>query len=191
MRANREKNRDVLLAQRRAHYQNNKYKILTKQREWSKANKGKMQAWLKEYNAKEEVKKRTALSQAAYRKRHPERFQTSKFKEARKRTVAKFKKSPKGKICAIHSAHRRRAAKMNTEYPATAKQLAELKAKAKGICYYCGKKVKKLTFDHINPLGLSGPHSIDNLVMACLPCNLSKNDTPPEVYARRIGLLLI
>jgi len=46
-------------------------------------------------------------------------------------------------------------------------------------CVYCGKKVKKLTKDHIIPLSRGGNHTMDNVVPACFSCNSRKKAGPP------------
>jgi len=47
------------------------------------------------------------------------------------------------------------------------------------ICYICRRKfcdVEYASIDHVRPLSVSGENGIDNLVIACLPCNLAKNN---------------
>ncbi len=41
-------------------------------------------------------------------------------------------------------------------------------------CQYCGKRTHDLTLDHVTPRNKGGPHSWDNLVSACKPCNHHK-----------------
>jgi 5-methylcytosine-specific restriction endonuclease McrA len=44
-------------------------------------------------------------------------------------------------------------------------------------CGYCGApsdEKGRLTIDHLHPLVQGGPHTVLNLVPACLKCNLSK-----------------
>ncbi|NEQ45305.1 MAG: HNH endonuclease [Leptolyngbya sp. SIOISBB] len=42
-------------------------------------------------------------------------------------------------------------------------------------CQYCGSR-KQLTLDHVIPRSKGGPHSWDNVVTACAPCNNAKGD---------------
>lgn len=42
------------------------------------------------------------------------------------------------------------------------------------MCQYCGKKTRQLTLDHIMPRFRGGPHTWENLVSACVPCNRRK-----------------
>ena len=41
-------------------------------------------------------------------------------------------------------------------------------------CAYCGRKIKKLTKDHIIPVSLGGVNTIDNIVPCCRKCNSKK-----------------
>ena len=41
-------------------------------------------------------------------------------------------------------------------------------------CQYCGSRPHFLTIDHVRPRHLNGPHSWENLVAACVPCNRKK-----------------
>ena len=42
------------------------------------------------------------------------------------------------------------------------------------VCVYCGDGDTELHIDHIYPWSRGGTHHIDNLALACPPCNLSK-----------------
>ena len=46
------------------------------------------------------------------------------------------------------------------------------------VCAYCGA-AGKLHWEHIIPVALGGPDSIDNMVRACAPCNLEKGARDP------------
>jgi 5-methylcytosine-specific restriction endonuclease McrA len=41
-------------------------------------------------------------------------------------------------------------------------------------CQYCGKEGKDLTIDHVMPRSKGGPHTWENVVSACIPCNHRK-----------------
>jgi len=43
-------------------------------------------------------------------------------------------------------------------------------------CIYCDKEVEELTIDHIIPLTKNGRDDIENKVLCCLECNMSKNN---------------
>ena len=52
----------------------------------------------------------------------------------------------------------------------------------KNACQYCGKRIPKadLTLDHVVPRSRGGVDSWDNLVLACMPCNIRKANRTPE-----------
>jgi len=55
----------------------------------------------------------------------------------------------------------------------------------KNTCQYCGKRCAKcdLTLDHVTPRSRGGRDSWDNLVLACVRCNIKKGDqTPAEAH---------
>lgn len=52
------------------------------------------------------------------------------------------------------------------------------------VCAYCGATAH-LHWEHIVPLALNGPNSIDNMVRACQACNLAKAARDPyQWYAK-------
>jgi len=46
-------------------------------------------------------------------------------------------------------------------------------------CVYCGRATRDLTLDHVMPRHRGGPHTWDNLVSACKPCNHRKAGRTP------------
>lgn len=55
----------------------------------------------------------------------------------------------------------------------------------RNLCQYCGKHFPKshLTIDHVVPQSRGGADTWENLVLACLPCNVRKaNRTPDEAH---------
>lgn len=87
--------------------------------------------------------------------------------------------------------HKRRAILRGLESKATAGQIREAKAKAKGKCFYCSMRVEMLTIDHILPICSGGSHTLDNIVFACHACNSRKSGTHPNTFGREFGLLLV
>ena len=59
-------------------------------------------------------------------------------------------------------------------------EIADLVSSYGGLCVYCMAPYEHL--DHVEPLSMGGMHSISNLVPACAPCNLSKNNKPMLVW---------
>jgi 5-methylcytosine-specific restriction endonuclease McrA len=61
----------------------------------------------------------------------------------------------------------------------TAKQWQEMKAHYGHKCVYCGRKMQRLTMDHITPLIHGGSHTLSNIVPACHSCNSRKGKGQP------------
>ena len=47
-------------------------------------------------------------------------------------------------------------------------------------CQYCGQKNKKLSIDHVLPRSRGGTDSWENVITACLQCNVMKGNRTPE-----------
>lgn len=70
-----------------------------------------------------------------------------------------------------------------------------LLAKWGRTCAYCGKQDAPLNIDHIHPRSRGGSDRIDNLTLACVPCNQAKNAIPileflkakPALLAKILG----
>lgn len=84
---------------------------------------------------------------------------------------------------------RRRAALRSVEYDPLV-SIEALILRDGSTCAYCGTAVStggewdtKASVDHVVPVSCGGPHTFDNTVVACLPCNTSKNSRTPEEWA--------
>jgi 5-methylcytosine-specific restriction endonuclease McrA len=64
--------------------------------------------------------------------------------------------------------------------------MAAVKSKPFARCYYCNAKVStdKIHFDHMIPLSKGGPHSVENLCVSCVLCNLSKGAKQIDEWQR-------
>jgi 5-methylcytosine-specific restriction endonuclease McrA len=51
-----------------------------------------------------------------------------------------------------------------------------LRARQRGYCFYCSKKMKVEHLEHVIPLSRGGKHSLGNIVLACSHCNHRKSD---------------
>ena len=49
-------------------------------------------------------------------------------------------------------------------------------------CVYCGMRSGPLTCDHVVPVSRGGSSTFDNLVTACLACNLAKSTMTPKEW---------
>lgn len=62
--------------------------------------------------------------------------------------------------------------------------------KTKGRCWYCGDEVKpssdyyrtRQNIDHMTPYSRGGSNGLENLVLACCPCNAEKGAMTLEQY---------
>lgn len=80
-----------------------------------------------------------------------------------------------------HASQKRRAliAKATINLKSIEMFYKEVRARETAYCYYCGIGMhpSQVHFDHIIPLAKGGMHCVENLCVACTPCNLSKHDT--------------
>jgi 5-methylcytosine-specific restriction endonuclease McrA len=58
-----------------------------------------------------------------------------------------------------------------------------------GRCFYCTKTpaLADLTIDHAQPAAAGGRDDIQNLLIACRPCNQAKGGKPIELFKREGG----
>lgn len=69
-------------------------------------------------------------------------------------------------------------------------QLAEWKEKQIKKCYWCGSEcIHNYHVDHYIPLSKGGLHELDNMVISCPHCNLTKNAKDPYEFALSKGML--
>ena len=54
-------------------------------------------------------------------------------------------------------------------------------------CRYCGMTEGPMHIDHVLPHSRGGATALDNLVVACAPCNLKKRTRTPEEMGWRVG----
>lgn len=61
-------------------------------------------------------------------------------------------------------------------------------ARDEGHCQYCGKKysTSELTLDHVIPRSLGGATTWENIVCACVGCNVRKGGRRPEQAGMRL-----
>lgn len=84
--------------------------------------------------------------------------------------------------------HRRNARKLSAGGSFTAAEFAEVCARQKSRCFYCGKKAK-LEADHYEPISRGGSNSIENIRGACRDCNVRKCAKHPVDFAIERGFL--
>jgi len=97
--------------------------------------------------------------------------------ESMARSQVKWRKNNKRKVNSYHkvSRHKRRATIKEARGSFANQELAERWQLFDYRCVYCGSKRKKLTIDHWIPLSRGGTNYIENIVPACVGCNLRKH----------------
>ena len=111
------------------------------------------------------------IKSQAYRLAHPEK--------ARKSSAEYIRMHPEKNRAGVA---RRRARKKGAPInDLTAAQWQEIKAAYGHRCVYCGRKMQRLTQDHITPLSQGGSHTVSNIVPSCHSCNSKKRTGPPLI----------
>lgn len=56
------------------------------------------------------------------------------------------------------------------------------------VCFYCGRDCTDGSFeiDHFYPLARGGKHELENLRIACMPCNRRKNARDPQEFIKSL-----
>jgi 5-methylcytosine-specific restriction endonuclease McrA len=170
--------REERLAKKRAYYLANREKALATIRAWFASH----QEEVKDY------RQRTAAERNrknhAWREANPERvreynatYSATHRESERQRARRRYQENPEP-FYAKNA--RRRARKLNAPMnDLTASQWNEIKAAYNFCCAYCGRKMKRLTQDHITPLTKGGSNTASNIVPACRSCNSKKHTGPP------------
>ncbi len=85
---------------------------------------------------------------------------------------------------------RRRARKLQVPVnDLTGIQWLAIKAHYGNRCVYCGRKMQRLTQDHITPLSKGGSHTLSNVVPACQRCNSKKGVKSPLIPIQPLLLI--
>jgi len=135
-----------------------------------------------------------AKEQYAYENRdHDEAFRAfhrwhqSIAPEMFKRHKTKYAASAKGKVTLRTGTHKRRALLANARTTTTKQELSTL-IESTGECFWCSKPLdSEYHIDHFYPISRGGDNSIENLVVSCPHCNLSKGAKDPLEFAKLIG----
>jgi 5-methylcytosine-specific restriction endonuclease McrA len=118
-------------------------------------------------------------ARARYRLRHPDRVRESsaKWTAAHPEQVnatrrARYADNPAKPLA--NNARRYALRKGAERCDLTDTQWETIKAQYGYCCAYCGRKMQRLTKDHITPLSAGGPDTLWNIVPACRSCNAKK-----------------
>jgi 5-methylcytosine-specific restriction endonuclease McrA len=160
-----------------------------KGREWQRNHEKteSRQNWLQIYNQREPYKERHRKRMIIYRQTEEGKLyqefyrQTDTYKNAQLNYVSSGKRliqrraylqSIEGIIYKARMRTKRRE-RMQTDHPITATDWLNILSEHDYCCHYCGTQTT-LTMDHVIPLSKGGKHIKENIVPACLPCNLKK-----------------
>lgn len=109
--------------------------------------------------------------------REQQRERRSSDREAYCAYMRAYRKTPTGRANVKNGFHRRRA-RERAAYPnmLTAGQWRDIVSYFGNACAYCLRSDAGLTQEHVVALSRGGMHVADNVVPACLACNLRKGD---------------
>ena len=115
-----------------------------------------------------------------WREENPEKWRASR---------SRWRANNPDKVRAIHrnTSHKRYRQKSGG---IGAAELLAWEAAQRKVCHWCGVRCKTWHVDHRTPLAKGGRHDLDNLVIACPSCNLSKAARDPIEFAQSLGKLL-
>lgn len=175
-----EKNIEKIRYQKRQSYKRNFEKISLK----AKENYPKVKEERKKYLSEYYKKNREKILQKASEYFNENKEKVYKYKKKWVKTEIGILNAKKGK------ANRR---KREDTY-INRKELQEV-IKKQPKCYWCNCKIdyknsKSFHFDHYVPLAKGGSNTVDNLVVSCPKCNMSKKAKDPYEFAKSIGRLL-
>jgi len=107
-------------------------------------------------------------------------------KDDKKKQVSKWKKSNPNKCRQYEHRRRKRINYAGGDF--TAEELEERIEEQGFMCFYCSYPLEDdYHADHFIPISKGGSNNIDNIVVACKSCNLSKNDKDPYEFMSSIG----
>lgn len=83
------------------------------------------------------------------------------------------------------SAEERRRQRLQTSESEWLRLCGEVYRRDGEVCRYCGA-TERLSIDHIHPRARGGTNDLNNLCVACIPCNSSKCDRPLSEWRGRL-----
>ena len=159
-------NPESFRARSHAYYAANKERIKEKSAQAREPHRAEAREVTRQWRLKNAERHRA--NARAWREAHPEaaRAMNARWGKAHPEAVQQMKE-------------RRRARKANASVnDLTADQWCEIKAAYGYRCVYCGRKMQRLTQDHLTPLSKGGSHTASNIVPACHSCNSKKHTGP-------------
>jgi hypothetical protein len=135
------------------------------------------------------------LSAKQFRHAHREKIKAEKraYAEANREKIRLKKRAyAQSHRAQCNVANQRRKAQKQgvTRNTLSTAQWQEIKEAFGHRCAYCGRKMARLTQDHITPLSQHGDHHVHNIVPACKSCNSRKYTGPPPTPVQPLLLTL-
>lgn len=163
----------------RIYRQENHQRVL----EWKRAD------WFKHH---EKNLRRLADRRPQHKKRHRETA-NSWYEDNRALTIKRARQWAKDNpeqnklLCRVKEA-RRRARIRDSKGNHTRLDIERQLNGQKHRCWWCNRSLKKINWhvDHREPIALGGSNGPENIVIACAPCNSSKNAKTPQEWAGRL-----
>lgn len=159
--------KECLAKKAREKYQVNRDSEVERSKKWNKNNASKVA---------ENMRKYRVLKKEQYLKNRKE---------------WQLKNPDKVKIYNARKHAKRRCSIEKTEFKLTEIEWNNIIINQKYKCFYCLKKMKKPTIDHVIPLAKGGSHSKENIVASCLTCNCSKGKKDISEFAKFKGMLIL
>ena len=185
----RQENAEAIRIKRKIYDNKNKEKIRASDKEYRRNNSDK----IKEYSKEHYEKNKEKIREQKKKYREENKIKIKEYRQKNREAISKrnsiYRQTEDYKISKRNSSHKRRAiiksGNINTI------ELKELLNNTKH-CYWCNKKLNenKIQIDHYMPLSKGGTHTIDNIVISCPKCNLTKNAKDPYEFALSKGRLL-
>ena len=192
-RAYREAHRAELAAKKRAYYAAHKAEIAAKTRAYREAHRAELAAKKRVYHAAHKAE--AAVKNHAYHAAHKAEaavkkrayYTAHKAEAAAKRRA--YQRAHPEQIAAYKAKRRARKSGASVN-DLTVAQWHEILAAYAHRCVYCGRKMQRLTQDHIIPLAKGGTHTFSNVVPACRSCNAKKHTGPPPTAVQPLLLTI-
>lgn len=181
-------NKDKYIQKSRKYRENNPEKTKEINKNSKYKNKEKIKIYNKEYKAlnKQKLKEQKKEWVLNNKEKHLE-FKRKWQRNNRKKRLYSGQSKENNIISKKNYKHRRR---IQEKGGVSLLELKKLLFSSK-VCYWCNISLKGLNphVDHYVPLSKGGTHTLDNIVISCPTCNLTKNAKNPYDFAITKGRL--
>jgi len=151
------------------------------EKSWGKRHPGYMAAAQRRYLENPLNKTRRAAYQREYRNRPSSVARANALRNGKYKNDVDYRENAKARARSRHCSY---------QIGHTRAQWEALKLIYNNRCAYCGRKMKRLTKDHIVPISQGDPAEVDgieNILPACKSCNSRKNIRQPFPYQRTLS----